>query len=198
MSSDSEKFSKLIRLLAGGGTKAFRKFLTKYSAPLSISDYIYKNQAEVFKLKLNESQRKLIVNREIIKMDISLLFKLSVHLFKDKMTAKERDCIYGIDFERNEFLHSDMLETAKAEITVFRQKWQKISLILLDLADEIGDPTFMSEMKEFITNTEKSSPDFAEILKTLFIWTQSSKALEEKVENLSSRFEQLKGTVMLF
>ena len=194
--SDSENFNRLIRLLARGGTITIRKSLDKYSTPVKFADYIYQNQMKVLKLKFYQNQRALVVARDIDKMDITLLGKLLLELFKDKMTPKEQACVNGIKEERDKFMHSEMLETAEVSTPLFNQKWQDISALLLDLADEIGDPVFVTELKDFIENTKKSSPGFAEIHKILVDWCQSNKELENKLDSLAETVKKMKG--MLF
>ena len=196
--SDSDNFNRLIRLLASGGTMVIRRHLEKYSYPVTFKDYIYQNQGKVLKLKFFENQRDLVIARDIDNMDITLLGKLAFDLFKDKMTTKEKGCISQIKEERDNFMHSKLLETAALETPIFERRWQDISIILLDMADEIGDPSFKTELQSFIDDTKKSCPDFAEIHKTLVEWCKSSEALDKKLDNLALTVGSLKGKNVLF
>lgn len=193
--SESENFNKLIRLLASGGTKVLRKLLDKHSSPLSFSDYIYRNQATVLKLKFYENQRDLVIARDIDKMDITLLGKLSLDLFNGKMTVNEKDCVNKIKQERDNFLHSDVLETAKVATPLFDRRWQEISNILLDLADEI-EPVLRDDLQTFIDEVKRTSPDLTEIHKTLVEWCASNKELEKKIENLTTKVQKLSGKAL--
>ena len=169
-----------------------RKVLEKYSAPLSFSDYIYSNQAIILKLKFYENQRLLVVARDIDKMDITLLGKLSLGLFKDKMTAKEKNCVNKIKEERDNFMHSDMLETAKVTTTLFNRRWQDITSTLLEIADEM-DPQFKVDLQSFIEETKKSCPELSEVYNILLEWCQSSKELERKIDCLAAKVDNLTG-----
>ena len=190
--SESENFNRLVRILARGGTMVLRKLLEKYSAPLSFSDFIYHNQAIILKLKFYENQRLLVVGRDLDKMDITLLGKLALGLFKDKMTMIEKDCVNKIKEERDNIMHSDMLETAKISELLFNRRWQEITNILLDIADEI-DPQFKVDLQTLIEETKKSCPELAEIYKILLEWCQSSKELEKKIDGLSTKVDSLTG-----
>ena len=188
--SESENFNRLVRILARGGTMVLRKLLEKYSAPLSFSDFIYHNQAIILKLKFYENQRLLVVGRDLDKMDITLLGKLVLGLFKDKMTMIEKDCVNKIKEERDNIMHSDMLETAKISEPLFNRRWQEITNILLDIADEIG-PQFKVDLQTLIEETKKSCPELAEMYKILLEWCQSSKELEKKIDGLSTKVDSL-------
>ena len=190
--SESENFNRLVRILARGGTMVLRKLLEKYSAPLSFSDFIYHNQAIILKLKFYENQRLLVVGRDLDKMDITLLGKLALGLFKDKMTMIEKDCVNKIKEERDNIMHSDMLEIAKISEPLFNRRWQEITNILLDIADEI-DPQFKVDLQTLIEETKKSCPELAEIYKILLEWCQSSKELEKKIDGLSTKVDSLTG-----
>ena len=169
-----------------------RKLLEKYSTPLSFSDFIYQNQAMILKLKFYENQRLLVVGRDLDKMDITLLGKLALGLFENKMTVKEKNCVDRIKEERDNIMHSDMLETAKVSATLFNRRWQEITNRLLDIADEM-DPTVKVELQTLIEETKKSCPELAEIYKILLEWCQSSKELEKKIEGLSTKVDSLTG-----
>ena len=194
--SESENFNRLVRILARGGTMVLRKLLEKYSAPLSFADFIYQNQAIILKLKFYENQRLLVVGRDLDKMDITLLGKFALGLFKDKMTAKEKDCVNKIKEERDNIMHSDMLETAKINATFFNRKWQEITNILLDIADEIG-PQVKVDLQTLIKVTNKCCPELAEIYKILLEWCQSSKELEQKIGGLTAKVDSLTGKMAL-
>ena len=173
---------------------SLRKLLEKYSAPLTFSDFIYHNQALILKLKFYENQRLLVVGRDLDKMDITLLGKLALGLFKDKMTVKEKTCVNRIKEERDIIMHSDLLETGKISEVSLNRKWQVITTLLLELSDEI-DTKFKDELQTFIDETKKSCPELAEIYKVLLEWCGSSKELEKKIDALASKVDTLAGTV---
>ena len=195
--SDSENFNRVVRLLAGGGTLGLRRLLEKYSAPVSFFDFIYQNQGKVLQMKFFDNQRSLVISRDIDKMDITLLGKLAFDLFKDKLSPKERICINSIKDERDNLMHSETLNTAKIPSTVFDGKWQDISTVLLDLADEIGDPAFKGDLQDFIQETKNSNPDIREIHKILVEWCKSSKELENKIDSMATSVAKLTGTFCL-
>ena len=170
-----------------------RQLLSKYTAPLDVPDYLYRNQGAVLKLKFYENQRKLVVGGDIDKMDITLLCKLILDLFTTSLTDREKDGISAIKDERNSMLHSELLESAKLDTKTFERRWQDISSILLDLADEIQNPEFIGNVADFIDETKRSNPGFSEILHTLKEWCQSSTELQEKVDSLAKSVEELKG-----
>ena len=170
-----------------------RQLLTKYTAPLEVSDYLYQNQSTVLKLKFYESQRQLVAGGEIDKMDITLLCKLILDLFKTSLTDREKDAVFDIKHERNSMLHSELLESAKLDSKTFEMRWQDISSILLDLADEIQNPEFKRDVADFISEIKKRNPEFSEILQTLNEWCQSNTELREKVDTLAKSVEELKG-----
>ena len=192
--SESSNFNKLVKLLAGGGALVLKRAISKWIAPLTFSEYIYQSQDAVLKLKLTEKQRQLIINRDVHKMDITLLCKLALELFKDKVTDKEKSCVVAIRTERDDFMHSELLESAKLDLQAFESRWSEISAILLDFAEEIGDPSFISELKVFIDETKKVDPDIKEILETLKEWCLSSTELKDKIDALARSVEELKGT----
>ena len=179
--SEREYFNKLIKLLSGGGALVLRQLLEKYSAPLSFVDYVYTNQATVLGLKFFENQRQLVVNREIAKMDITLLGKLVKGLFHNKMTATERTSVNNIKEERDNFMHSDVLKEAKIEEHVFNRRWKTISSILLDAANEVGPNEFKAEVETFIRETQESAPQGNEIREILITWCVSNEQLAEQV-----------------
>ena len=179
--SEREYFNKLVKLLSGGGALVLRQLLEKYSSPLSFVGYVYTNQATVLGLKFFENQRQLVVNREIAKMDITLLGKLVKGLFHDKMTATERTSVNNIKEERDNFMHSDVLKEAKIEEHVFNRRWKTISSILLDAANEIGPSEFKTEVETFIRETQESAPQGNEIRDILITWCESNEQLVEQV-----------------
>ena len=170
-----------------------RKSLDKHSAPHTFAEYIYQNQMKVLKIKLYDNQRVLVVARDIDRMDITLLCKLLLELFKDNITAKEKDSVAGIKTERDKIMHSEILEKAAVKTEKFEGKWQDITTFLQDLADEIGDAVFQEELKEFIEETKKCSPSNAEIHKILIDWCQSNKELEKKIDGLVKTVKEMKG-----
>ena len=178
--SERENFNKVIRLLSGGGTLVLRHLLEKYSAPLSFSEYVYQNQA-VSKLKFFENQRKLVVAREIDKMDITLLGKLLTGLFKDKMTRTEIDLVKNIKDERNNLMHSEVLNEAKLDENVFNQRWRTISSILLDIATEIGSPASKTDIETLINEIKTTPSNYSEVHEILIRWCESNERLEERV-----------------
>ena len=179
--SEREYFNKLIKLLSGGGALVLRQLLEKYSAPLSFVDYVYQNQTTVLGLKFFENQRQLVVNREIAKMDITLLGKLVMGLFHNKMTATESTSVNNIKEERDNFMHSDVLKEAKIEEYVFNRRWKTISSILLDAANEIEPNEFKTEVETFIRETQERAPQGNEILEILITWCESNEQLAEQV-----------------
>ena len=179
--SEREYFNKLIKLLSGGGALVLRQLLEKYSAQLSFVDYVYTNQATVLGLNFFENQRQLVVNREIAKMDITLLGKLVKGLFHDKMTATERTSVNNIKEERDNFMHSDVLKEAKIEEHMFNRRWKTISSILLDAANEIEPNEFKTEVETFIRETQESAPQGNEIREILITWCESNEQLVEQV-----------------
>ena len=192
--SERENFNKLIKLLAGGGTLVLRQLLEKYSAPLSFSDYVYQNQVKVLDLRFFENQRTLVVTREIDKMDITLLGKLVIGLFKDSITETEKNSVNNIKEERDSFMHSDVLKEAKIEEHVFNRRWKTISSILLDIAAEIGPTEFKTDLETFIKDTqEESSSQYDEIHEILIKWCESNEQLEEKVNALELTVQNMKG-----
>ena len=195
--SESENFNRLIRLLARGGTMVLRRVLEKHSAPLSFSEYIYQNQGKILQLKFFENQRVLVVSRSVEKMDITLLGKLVMGMFRDLLTDKEKDCVNSIKVERDKFLHSETLEIAKVSATVFESRWQDICIVLQDLAVEIGDACFKTQLDTFIEETKRCSPDIEEIHSTLIEWCQSNKEIHEKIEKLTKTVDDLKGMLPL-
>ena len=156
--SESSNFNRLIQLLAKGGTMVLRQLLSKCTAPLEASDYLYKHQGAVLKLKFTEKQRQRVVGREVDKMDITLLCKLLFDLFNNNLTDKERKCIIDIKKERDTMMHSDYLESAKEDLRLFERRWQVISAVLLDIAYELPPP-FKQELEIFIDDTTKSDPE---------------------------------------
>lgn len=88
--SETINFIRHVILLARGGTMVLRQLLGKYTAPLKIAEYFYQNQSSVLKLKFTDKQRELVIGRDIGKMDITLLCKLVLDLFKTKLTNEER------------------------------------------------------------------------------------------------------------
>ena len=179
--SEREYFNKLIKLLSGGGTLVLRQILEKYSSPLSFVDYVYHNQATVLRLKFFKDQRQLEINRDIAKMDITLLGTLVMGLFRNKMTAKERTSVSNIKEERNNFMHSGVLKEAKIEEHVFKRRWKTISSILLDAADEVGPNEFKTYVETFIRETQESAPQENEIREILITWCESNEQLAEQV-----------------
>ena len=185
--SEREYFNKLIKLLNGGGTLVLQQILEKYSAPLSFDDYVYQNQATVLGLKFSKDQRQLVVNRDIAKMDITLLGTLVMGLFRNKMTAKERTSVSNIKEERNNFMHSDVLKEAKIEEHVFKRRWRTISSILLDAAVEIGPNEFKTDVETFIRETQESAPQSNEIHEILITWCESNEQLAEQVRECNAQ-----------
>ena len=188
--SEREYFNKLIKLLSGGGTLVLRQILDKYSAPLSFVDYVYQNQATVLRLKFFKDQRQLVVNRDIAKMDITLLGTLVMGLFSNKMTAKERTSVSNIKEERNNFMHSDVLKEAKIEEPVFKRRWRTISSILLDAAVEIGPNEFKTDVETFIRETQESAPQGNEIREILITWCESNERLAEQVRESNEQLSE--------
>ena len=191
--SESSNFNRLVKLLARGGSMVIKQVINKYSAPLTFSDYIYQNQGTVLKLKLTDKQKQLVAARDIHKMDITLLCKFALDLFKGQLTEKEKSCTVAIRTERDSFMHSDILEAAKLDSQEFERRWQDISFLLLDFAAETGEQSFTSQLQSFIDDTKKSDPDFQEIFDTLKEWCQSNTELGEKVDALARSVEELKG-----
>ena len=183
--SEREYFNKLIKLLSGGGALVLRRLLEKYSEPQSFADYIYHNQTTVLGLKFFEKQRQLVVNREIDKMDITLLGKLVMGLFKNKMTAIEKTSVNNIKEERNNFMHSDVLKEAKIEEHVFYRRWKIISSILLDAAVEIGPNEFKTRVETFIKETNDRVPKGNEIHDILITWCEYNEQQAEQVRESS-------------
>ena len=179
--AEREYFNKLIKLLSGGGALVLRQLLEKYSAPQSFVDYVYTNQATVLGLKFFKDQRQLVVNRDIDKMDITLLGTLVMGLFRNKMTAKEMTSVNNIKEERNNFMHSDVLKEAKIEEHVFKRRWKTISSILLDAAVEVGPNEFKTDVETFIKETQESAPQGPEINEILITWCESNEQLVDKV-----------------
>ena len=191
--SEAENFSRLVGLLAKGGTKCIRALLNKHSGPLKFMDYLYNNQSLLSKLRLSDDQQNLLANREIDKMDITMLCKLAYNIFKDKMTQDEKTYLSKIKKERDTFLHSDILENAKVDDQFFSQKWKCISTLLIDMAGEIGDADCQSEIKTVIETTKQCSPNFSETFKILMSWCESNEALTKEVEKISAGFDELTG-----
>lgn len=189
--TEAENFSRLVRLLAKGGTRCMRTLLNKYSKPLEFMDYLYNNQNLLPKLKLSDDQLKLLASREIDKMDITLLYKLTLNIFKDKMTADEKTNLTKIKKERDSFLHSNILESAKADDQFFSQKWRYISTLLTDTAGALGCVDLQSEIKIIIETTKQCSPDFSETYKILIGWCESKGELTEKVEENCAGLNEL-------
>ena len=179
--AEREYFNKLIKLLSGGGALVLRQLLEKYSAPLSVVDYVYQNQATVLGLKFFENQRQLVVAREIATMDITLLGKLVKGLFNNKMTATERTSVNNIKEERDNFMHSDVLKEAKIEEQAFNRRWKTISSMLFDAAVEIGPNEFKTEVETFIRETQEGAPQGNEISEILITWCESNEQLAEQV-----------------
>ena len=191
--SESSNFNRLIQILAKGGTMVLRQLLGKCTAPLNASDYLYKHQGSVLKLKFTEKQRQRVIALEIDKMDITLLCKLILDLFK--VNDKERKGILAIKSERDNMMHSEFLESAKVDTQQFERRWQIISSVLLDLADELPPP-FKRELVDFIDETKKSNPELKEIIETLKEWCQSNTDLQEKVDTLAKSIEEIKGELV--
>ena len=193
--TEAENFNRLIRLIAKGGTKVIRELLNKYSPHKKFMDYLYNNQGLLDKLKakLTDKEKDLVSNRDFDKMDITLLCKLALNIFKDKMTTDEATYLGKIKQERDSFLHSDILEICKVEHLFFSRKWQCISAILEDMALEVGGADFRLEIQIVIKDTEKSSPTLTEIQETLTQFCGYNQELSDKVEQLCKAFEELKG-----
>lgn len=195
--SEAENFSRLVGLLAKGGTKCIRALLNKHSAPLKFMDYLYNNQNLLSKLRLSDDQQSLLAGREIDKMDITMLCKLAFNIFKDKIAPDERTYLNKIKKERDTFLHSDILENAKVDDHFFSQKWKCISTLLLDMAGEIGGADCQSDITAVIETTKQCSPNFSETFKILISWCESNEALTKKIEKISAGFDELSGKFQL-
>lgn len=191
--SETSNFNRLIILLARGGAMVLRQLLGKYTAPLKIADYFYRNQSSVLKLKFSDKQRDLVIGRKIDEMDITLLGKLVLELFKTNLTVEEKNGTLAIKRERDTLLHSNILESAKVSTLIFERRWQEISSILSNLADEIGLPDFKEELDAFIEETKRRELEFVEIYETLKELCQFNAELQEKVEALARSVEELKG-----
>ena len=123
-------------------------------------------------------------------MDITLLCRLILDIFK--VNDKEKKGILAIKSERDHIMHSEFLESAKVATQQFERRWQNISSVLLDLADELPPP-FKRELDDFIYETKKSNPELREIIVTLKEWCQSNTDLQEKVDALAKSVEEMKG-----
>ena len=127
-------------------------------------------------------------------MDITLLGKLVIGLFKDSITETEKNSVNNIKEERDSFMHSDVLKEAKIEEHVFNRRWKTISSILLDIAAEIGPTEFKTDLETFIKDTqEESSSQYDEIHEILIKWCESNEQLEEKVNALELTVQKMKG-----
>ena len=146
---------------------------------MAFTDYVYQHQKAVFDLTLYQQQAELVATRNIEGMDITLLSKLSLALFSDKIPEKEKRCVKALRKERDNFMHSTMMEAAKLSTPVFERNWQIISLVLTDFAEAIGDREFKDKMRDFIHFTRAENPDFSEIYKVLGDWCMASKELNE-------------------
>ena len=190
---ESFRFCKLVKLLAGGGTKVLRLLLEDLSAPYTFEEYLYQHQAEVFELKLTEDQKALIINRDVEKMDITLLHRLIMKLFKDKLTQTQMKLVNGLKTERDKLVHSDLLETAQLNNIDFGRRQADIETILLKLSDTIRAAGVKQEMEEFIRITLFSVPDFDEIGETLREWCRSSPDTEHNIGKIDEMLEQLRA-----
>ena len=191
--SESENFNKIVRLLARGGTMVLRNLLQKYSPPVPFCDFLYQNQSTVLKIKLNDKQLRLVAARDLDKMDITLLSKLVIGLFKSKMTDREKQLTLDLVAERDNFMHSEILEAGKISCTNFSRKWQELSTLLEDMAKEIGDLALQTELYDFIEDGKKTCPDLADIYKILIDWCQSKTDLEEKIDDLRQSIDGVKS-----
>ena len=193
--TEAENFNRLVRLIAKGGTMVIRELLNKYSPHKKFMDYLYNNQGLLDKLKakLTDKEKDLVSNMDFYKMDITLLCKLALNIFKDKMTTDETTYLGKIKRERDSFLHSDILEICMVDHLFFSRKWQYISTALEDMALEIGGADLRREIEIVIKDTEKSSPTFSEIQETLTQFCGYNKELSDKVEQLCKAVEELKG-----
>ena len=100
--TEAETFNRLIRLIAKGGTIVIRELLNKYSPHKKFMDYLYNNQRLLDKLKAKLTDKeKDLSNRDFNKMDITLLCKLALNIFKDKMTTDEATYLGKIKQERD-------------------------------------------------------------------------------------------------
>lgn len=188
--TEAENFSKLLRLIAKVGTMVIRELLHKYSSPMKFMDYLYHNQGLLDKLKLTDDQKDLLSNRDFEKMDITLLCKLVSNIFKDKMTAAEKQYLDKIKRERDLLLHSDILESCTVDHIAFKRKWQEISTILKCMALEIGRVDLQREIETMIEDTKKSSPTFSEVRETLIQLSVNNKQLTDKIVRLQIKFEE--------
>ena len=192
-SLESVRFCRLVKLLVGGGTKVLRLLLEDLSAPDTFEEYLYQHQAEVFELKLTEDQKTLIINRDVEKMDITLLHRLIMKLFKDKLTQTQRKLVNGLKAERDKLVHSDLIEKAQLNVTDFARRWDDIDTILLKLSDTIRTAGVKKEMVEFINRILCSFPDFGEICETLREWCRSSPDTEHNIGKIDEMLEQLRA-----
>ena len=184
------RFCRLVQLLAGGGTKILRRLLEKLSAPMTFKGYMYQHQSEVFDLKLTKDQKDLIINKDVEKMDITLLCKLTLKLFKGNLTEEQIKLITGIKAERDKLAHSDLLETAAVMDNAFFARWAIVEKLLLDLSGTTGA---RQEMETFIDKIRYSEPDIDEIIETLRVWCRSSPDAEQNIGKLHEMLEQLRA-----
>ena len=152
-----------MKLYLKGGSLILHKILDKHSEAQGFSAYLYAHQTLVLKLKLSETEKELMVNRDFEKMDITLLCKLALCLFDKKMSANESSYIRRIRDKRNELLHSERLEDATIEASVFKTKWNEMTNLLLNAAGEVGGTPYAQTMQEFINKTEQIRPESADV-----------------------------------
>ena len=98
------------------------------------------------------------MTRNVEEMDITLLGKLLIGLFKGEMTAKEINFVTNIKKERDCFMRFDILKEAKIEEHAFDRRWKIISAILLDIAMEVGSNELKTDLEQFIYEAEESVP----------------------------------------
>ena len=192
---DRINFCKIVQLLAGGGTKVLRALAEDLSGPTTFKDYLYQNQSKVFEIKLSEDQRNLIIKRDVEKMDITLLHRLIMKLFKNKLTGTQFKIVNALKTERDQLVHSDLLETVKLNDKDFIHKWLDIETLFLKLSATIETAGVKGEMSEFIRTIRDTVPDFDEISDILREWFRSNSNKDHDIDKIDEILKQLRADV---
>ena len=191
--SETFFFCKLVQLVSGGGTKIFRLLLEELSAPITFKDYMYQHQSEVVDLRLTEDQKVLIANREVENMDITLLCKLIMKLFKNKLEQSQIDLINKIKDERDKLVHSHLLEKTELDSKNYSTRRAIIRKLLQDLYGTMKTAGVSQEMETFMDKTDNTAPDIEEICATLREWVRSSPDTEKYIGRIEDILQQLRA-----
>ena len=97
-----------LELLLVEARARIRSLLEDLSAPDTFDNYLDKHRCDVFELDFSEYQANLILSGDVEKMDLSLLCRLTVKLFKGELTEGQANLLSELMSEEDKLKDSDL------------------------------------------------------------------------------------------